>query len=138
MRAADMVAVGTALAGGPAQIPACGITALGSYLGCVAAKRACGNGCTVRVGGIHRVAMRFILAQVSAPGRSGMVTRTLRCGVMSKLARLPAGVQAVSRCRAVLPRVSGGPWSRSKGDLRPWPSAGSCTSVYLLRRTSWR
>ena len=30
----------------PAQIPACGTTELGSYLGYVAAKRACGNGCT--------------------------------------------------------------------------------------------
>jgi hypothetical protein len=49
-----IVAVGTVLAGGlPAQIPACGITALGSYLGCVAAKRACGKGCTVRVWGIR-------------------------------------------------------------------------------------
>jgi len=33
----------------PAQIPACGITALGSYLGCVAAKRSDGNGCSTRV-----------------------------------------------------------------------------------------
>src|SRR5260370_42232764 len=49
----------------PAQIPACGITALGSCLGCVAAKRTSGNGCTMRVGGSHRVAMRLILAQVS-------------------------------------------------------------------------
>jgi len=56
----------------PAQIPACGITALGSYLGCVAAKRACGNGCTVRVWGIHRVAMRFILSQL-------IRVRWLRC-----------------------------------------------------------
>ena len=32
----------------PAQIPACGITALGSYLGCVAAKRASGKGCIAR------------------------------------------------------------------------------------------
>ncbi len=48
----------------PAQIPACKTIALGSYLGCVAAKRACGKGCTMRVGGIHRAVMRFILAQV--------------------------------------------------------------------------
>ena len=48
----------------PAQLLACGTTALGFYLGCVAAKRACGNGCTVRVWGIHRAAMRFILAQL--------------------------------------------------------------------------
>src|ERR1700758_187330 len=47
-----IVLVGTVLAGGPpAQIPACGITALGSYRGCVAAKRASGKGCTVRVWG---------------------------------------------------------------------------------------
>src|SRR6266702_888602 len=54
----------------PAQIPACGITALGSYLGCVAAKRASGNGCTMRVGGSQRVTMRFIRVregQVPAP-----------------------------------------------------------------------
>jgi hypothetical protein len=50
----------------PAQIPACGITALGSYLGWLAAKRASGNGCVMRVGGSHRVTMRFILPQVSA------------------------------------------------------------------------
>jgi uncharacterized protein DUF222 len=49
----------------PAQIPACGITALGSYLGCVAAKRASGNGCVMRVGGSQRITMRFILPQVS-------------------------------------------------------------------------
>src|SRR6266704_6844715 len=49
----------------PAQIPACGITALGSYLGCVAAKRASGNGCTMRVGGSQRVTMRFIRVQGS-------------------------------------------------------------------------
>ncbi|HUZ55977.1 MAG TPA: hypothetical protein VMU94_26055, partial [Streptosporangiaceae bacterium] len=35
----------------PAQIPACGITALGSYLGCMAAKRASGKGCVMRAGG---------------------------------------------------------------------------------------
>src|SRR5271165_1495512 len=39
----------------PAQIPACGITALGSYLGCVAAKRASGKGCITRTGGSHRL-----------------------------------------------------------------------------------
>src|SRR5262245_57245906 len=68
-----MVAAGTALAGGPphrsqrAELPH-----RGSYLGCVAAKRACGNGCTVRVWGIDRVATRFILSQlirVRMPGR---------------------------------------------------------------------
>jgi hypothetical protein len=49
----------------PAQIPACGTTALGSYLGCVAAKRASGNGCMMRTGGSHQVAIRSILSQVS-------------------------------------------------------------------------
>ena len=49
----------------PAQIPACGITALGSYLGCVAAKRTSGNGCTMRVRGSQRITMRLIRAQVS-------------------------------------------------------------------------
>ena len=51
----------------PAQIPACGITALGSYLGCVAAKRASEKGCITRAGGSHRVAIRFIRVPVD-PG----------------------------------------------------------------------
>src|SRR4249919_3735865 len=65
MREKKIVTVGTALAGGPphrsqrAELPHWAPT-----FGCIAAKRACGNGCTVRVWGIHRVAMRFILAQV--------------------------------------------------------------------------
>ena len=37
-----VVAVGTALTGDPAQIPMCGITALGSYHGWLAAKRCSG------------------------------------------------------------------------------------------------
>ena len=56
--------MGTALAGRPpAQIPACGITALGSYLGCVAAKRASGKGCITRTGGSHRFRIRTIRVQ---------------------------------------------------------------------------
>src|SRR5208283_2904256 len=47
----------------PAQIPACGITALGSYLGCVAAKRASGKGCITRTGGSHRFRIRTIRVQ---------------------------------------------------------------------------
>ncbi len=47
----------------PAQIPACGITALGSYLGCVAAKRASGKGCITRTGGSHRLRIRTIRVQ---------------------------------------------------------------------------
>jgi hypothetical protein len=47
----------------PAQIPACGITALGSYLGCVAAKRASGKGCITRTGGSHRFRIRIIRVQ---------------------------------------------------------------------------
>ena len=47
----------------PAQIPACGITALGSYLGCVAAKRASGKGCITRTGGSHRCRIRTIRVQ---------------------------------------------------------------------------
>ena len=48
----------------PAQIPACGITALGSYLGCVAAKRTSGKGCITRARGSHRVAIRSIRSQL--------------------------------------------------------------------------
>src|ERR1700735_264264 len=48
----------------PAQIPACGTTALGSYLGCVAAKRSWGYGCLMRARGSHRAAIRFIRFQV--------------------------------------------------------------------------
>ena len=47
----------------PAQIPACGITALGSYLGCMAAKRASGKGCVTRTGGSHRFRIRTIRVQ---------------------------------------------------------------------------
>src|ERR1019366_7128748 len=49
----------------PAQIPACGTTALGSYLGCVAAKRTSGKGCIVRTRGSHRVAIRCIRSQLT-------------------------------------------------------------------------
>jgi site-specific DNA recombinase len=48
----------------PAQIPACGITALGSYLGCIAAKRVSGNGCSTRTDGSHRLWIWRIRAQV--------------------------------------------------------------------------
>jgi hypothetical protein len=51
----------------PAQIPASGITALGSYHGWVAAKRCSGNGCVMRVAGSQRLARRFILSQVIRP-----------------------------------------------------------------------
>jgi hypothetical protein len=47
----------------PAQIPACGTTALGSYLGWVAVKRASGKGCITRAGGSHRVEIRCIRVQ---------------------------------------------------------------------------
>src|SRR5262249_37265324 len=53
----------------PARIPACGITALGSYLGYVAASRTAGKGCWMRVGGSHCVAIRCILAQFSRRAR---------------------------------------------------------------------
>jgi hypothetical protein len=49
----------------PAQIPACGITALGSYLGCVAAKLTSGKGCIVRTRGSHRVVIRCIRSQLT-------------------------------------------------------------------------
>src|ERR1019366_1290602 len=49
----------------PAQIPACGTTALGSYLGCVAAKRTSGKGCIVRTRGSHRVVIRCIRSQLT-------------------------------------------------------------------------
>ena len=57
------VAVGTALAGGPPRRSQRAGYCTG-LLPWMVAKRACGNGCTVRVWGIHRVAMRFILSQV--------------------------------------------------------------------------
>ena len=47
----------------PAQIPACGTTALGSYLGWVAVKRASGKGCITRAGGSHRAEIRCIRFQ---------------------------------------------------------------------------
>jgi len=49
----------------PAQIPACGTTALGSYLGCVAAKRTSGKGCIVRTRGSHRAVIRCIRSQLT-------------------------------------------------------------------------
>lgn len=48
----------------PAQIPACGATALGSCLGCVAAKRSSGQGCSTRTDGSQRVARVFIRCHV--------------------------------------------------------------------------
>ena len=44
-----------------------------------------------RVTGIDAGALAALAGAVSVPGRSGMVTRTLPCAVMPKLARLPAG-----------------------------------------------
>ena len=49
----------------PAQIPACGITALGSCYEYLAANRCSGNGCTVRGLGSQRRARRSIRSQVS-------------------------------------------------------------------------
>src|ERR1019366_9539672 len=49
----------------PAQIPACGTTALGSYLGCLAGRRTSGKGCIVRTRGSHRVAIRCIRSQLT-------------------------------------------------------------------------
>ena len=48
----------------PAQIPACGTTALGSCLGSWRRKRTSGKGCITRAGGSHRVARRFIRSQL--------------------------------------------------------------------------
>jgi hypothetical protein len=41
----------------PAQIPACGATALGSYLGCLASNRTFGCGCASTGLGIQRCTM---------------------------------------------------------------------------------
>ena len=49
----------------PAQIPACGITALGSCYEYLAANRCSGNGCLVTGLGIQRLARRPIRSQVS-------------------------------------------------------------------------
>ena len=100
----------------PAQIPACGITALGSYLGCVAAKRACGNGCTVRVWGIHRVAMRFILSQLirvrwlAAPQRRAPVSDHLGAEGVYRIAVAGHGVVGL------VPAYHGGQPSSLVGD----------------------
>ena len=65
MRAAT-VAVGTALAGGPPRrSQRAGLPHWALALGNLAAKRTSGNGCRVRVGGSHRVTMRFIRVQGS-------------------------------------------------------------------------
>ena len=49
----------------PAQIPACGITALGSCYEYLAANRCSGKGCLVTGRGIQRLARRPIRSQVS-------------------------------------------------------------------------
>jgi len=58
------VAVGSAVAGGPRTDPGVRDYRTGFLPWVHAAKRACGHGCTMRVWGIHRVAVRFILAQL--------------------------------------------------------------------------
>jgi hypothetical protein len=47
----------------PGGDPSVRITALGSYLGYVAAKRASGKGCITRTGGSHRLRIRTIRVQ---------------------------------------------------------------------------
>ena len=49
----------------PAQIPACGTTALGSCLGCGRRSARSGKGCITRAGGSHRFSIRCIRVQLT-------------------------------------------------------------------------
>jgi len=114
----------------PAQIPACWTTALGSYLGCVAAKRACGNGYTVRVEGIHRAAMRIIRAQV-------IRVRWLRCATPCASAVSPGcGRHSPPHrcCRA--PRNRPGPGVPRRPATVPWSGMGSHRRCLVSALTS--
>ena len=74
----------------PAQIPACGITALGSYHGWLAAKRCSGYGCVMRVLGNQRFARRFILSQGSRFFWLRRLSAWCQCRVTSYLKKLTA------------------------------------------------
>ena len=74
----------------PAQIPASGITALGSYHGWLAAKRCSGYGCVMRVLGSQRFARRFILSQGSRFFWLRRLSAWCQCRVTSYLKKLTA------------------------------------------------
>ena len=98
----------------PAQIPACGITALGSYLRCVAAKRACrGRGARCGSGVSACTVDRFGVTARRRPSEP-----VILCAGISPVASYPAGV------------VTG--WSRRA------PGEGSGTVRSRRRSTIWR
>ena len=110
----------------PAQIPACGITALGSYLGCVAAKRASGKGCITRTGGSHRSRIRTIRVQ-------SILVFWLRCCSVFSQCRVTWSQKAATASlvagHGVIGHAARAPRRPASGPAPVW--AGAC------RRLSW-